>query len=344
MERITLRLAPRAGRPRLTMTAVLLGGFLAACESTTPAPTSPAIKDLKVNADITPFPGCNVNACNVPPRILFVSERAGNPEIYSMKYNGTEVVRLTYNSAVDNYPSWSPDYSKLAFVSTRTGSSQIFTMNADGSNVTQLTSSGQNSWPHWSPDGTKIVFHRTYDQQRYQIYTMNANGGQQTIFRYTTLAVSEGQPTWSPDGQTIAFKSNVANPTSGAFDIFTMKVGDPSSQRRVTTTLRASHPAFSPDGTQIAFVTDPYGTVPKGIYVVNAAGGIPNLVTTSKGVDDYPTFRPDGKRIAFMSSRAWGGQIGGKWSIFTINLDGTFLNRPSASIFVHDMNPSWSTN
>ena len=39
-------------------------------------------------------------------RLAFASNRAGNFEIYSMRWNGHKVVRLTENTALDTIPSW----------------------------------------------------------------------------------------------------------------------------------------------------------------------------------------------------------------------------------------------
>ncbi len=47
--------------------------------------------------------------------ILFVSNRNGNYEIYSMWDDGSNVVQLTNNSAIDADPSWSPDGQRIAF-------------------------------------------------------------------------------------------------------------------------------------------------------------------------------------------------------------------------------------
>src|SRR2546426_8629460 len=72
-------------------------------------------------------------------RIAFVSNRAGNDEIYVMKADGTGVTRLTNNSAADLEPAWSPDGTRLAFVSHRAGNDEIYVMNANGTGVTRLT-------------------------------------------------------------------------------------------------------------------------------------------------------------------------------------------------------------
>jgi hypothetical protein len=75
-------------------------------------------------------------------RIVFVSNRDGNAEIYVMDADGSDQTRLTNNfeQMDDNHPAWSADGSKIAFVSNRDGyQPEIYVMNADGSNQTRLT-------------------------------------------------------------------------------------------------------------------------------------------------------------------------------------------------------------
>src|SRR6185295_5435397 len=65
-------------------------------------------------------------------KIVFVSDRDGNQEIYSMNADGTSQTRLTTNSAFDTEPDWSPDGMKIAFTTTRAGNSEIFVMSDTG--------------------------------------------------------------------------------------------------------------------------------------------------------------------------------------------------------------------
>jgi Tol biopolymer transport system component len=121
------------------------------------------------------------------------------------------------------YPSWSPDGSRIVFMSQEPAGNnnyEIYVMSSDGSGVTRLTDSpGSDGWPVWSPDGTKIGFTSVRDDCRYSnsddcqqsgedgplhtIWVMNVDGANQR--RLTEIY---GQfMTWSPDSQWIAFGS-----------------------------------------------------------------------------------------------------------------------------------------
>ena len=62
--------------------------------------------------------------------------------------------------------------------------------------------------------------------------------------------------------------------------------------------MQASGPRWSPDGTQIAFAAQEPGK-PSKIYVVPAAGGVPEQVTTGESNDGDPSWSPDGDELAF---------------------------------------------
>lgn len=66
--------------------------------------------------------------------VAFMSERAGNWEIYKVDLESGDVTALTSDSASDGLPTWSTDGSKIAFVSNRDGEWSIFTMDLDGTN------------------------------------------------------------------------------------------------------------------------------------------------------------------------------------------------------------------
>ena len=82
--------------------------------------------------------------------LAFVSNRDGNPEIYTMQADGAEQHRLTSNKAEDVSPVWSPSGKQLAFVTHLYGSADILVMNADGSEQRRLTKNGGDDiMPDW---------------------------------------------------------------------------------------------------------------------------------------------------------------------------------------------------
>jgi TolB protein len=53
-------------------------------------------------------------------RIIFVSERTGNSDLYVLNLDGSGETRLTFNEGdFDKHPSWSPDGTKVIFWSDR---------------------------------------------------------------------------------------------------------------------------------------------------------------------------------------------------------------------------------
>lgn len=150
-------------------------------------------------------------------KIAFVTSRSGGSEIWTMKADGTNPVRLTvsesYNTgsinpvySVAREPTWSPDGSKIAFSSYRSGNFNldIYVMNADGSNQVRLTThAADDRDPTWSPDGSKIAF-SSFRDGNFEIYVMNADGTNQV--NLTNFAAgNDSQPAWSPNGSKIAF-------------------------------------------------------------------------------------------------------------------------------------------
>jgi Tol biopolymer transport system component len=156
-------------------------------------------------------------------KIAFGSTRDTNPQIYVMDPNGSNVVRLTHNSAADGQPAWSPDGTKIAFATDRDRNNEIYVMNANGSVQVNLTNNaGSDLAPAWSPDGTKIAF-QSDRQTNYAVWVMNADGSNPT--RLTSPSTPNGAPSWSPDGTRIAYEQGG--------DLWVMNV-DGSRQIRIT--------------------------------------------------------------------------------------------------------------
>jgi Tol biopolymer transport system component len=267
--------------------------------------------------------------------LVFVSDRSGREQIYSMSADGHDVRRLTDDTSIDSWPVWSPDGSWIAFASTRDGASDVFVMSADGGAVSRLTSSpGDDYHPTWSPDGRRIAFESTRDGNA-EIYAMNADGSHEV--RLTRDPALDGSPAWSPDGGLIAFESY----RDGDYEIYTMRP-DGSNERRLTDAPgEDGSPAWSPDRSEIAFssardgqprlyVMHPDGSdqVPISPPAAGDAGG-----GTGVYMDAGPAWSRDGAWIAFETTRP------GTLEIWAMRPDGTAVV-PITTV-ANNGSPSW---
>ena len=100
-------------------------------------------------------------------KIVFLSLRDGNFEIYKMDTNGRNKTRLTRNETDDYSPVWSPDGKQIAFESIRDRKWDIYVMDADGGNQRNLTQHPAiDSYPDWHPNGTQIALDSNRDGTR----------------------------------------------------------------------------------------------------------------------------------------------------------------------------------
>jgi TolB protein len=291
------------------------------------------------------FPGIN-------GKIAFVSDRAGNNEIYTVRFTGDNLTRLTHNSKPDSAPSWSADGKKVAFERGRS----LYTMNAYGSRQRKvpntsfynydlggrLVSYGGN--PAFSPSGRKII----YDAG--DIYTINVDGTNRT--RITDYKPSDpyeenppfANPVWSPVSNKIAFTWSTQIHVMPLSDLIGEKyLGDGPAPSQVTPRW-TYRPDWSPDGAQIAFECyyDPCSDSPSEppsvnpeIYKANANGtGDPIRLTNDPATDTYPGFSPGGGKIVFSSDRD------GDYDIYVMDADGTnvqqLTNNPAKDVL-----PDW---
>lgn len=174
-------------------------------------------------------------------RLVYMSERDNNRDLYIMDLEGNDLVRLTDELAIDYEPAWSPDGRQIAFVSRRSGDSEIYVMNADGSNVRRLTESDRLDWrPAWSPDGEWIAF-ESWRNGDADLFMMRTDGSD--LRQLTSSKAEDGHPAFSPDGRYIVFHSK----RLGEYQLFILEVEQPENVWHLPTkSVRSLLPVWSP--------------------------------------------------------------------------------------------------
>lgn len=244
-------------------------------------------------------------------RIVFISERDGNREVYVMDLDGGTPINLTNHSAEDIDAAVCPKGTKIVFVSDRDLNYEIYTMSIDGTNLKRLTfNTDRDESPHFGPDGATIVFMSDRDGGWPEIYKMNADGTGQS--RLTTNDWWDVHPVFKPDGSVIVYHINIGG----------IQQMNPNGSGIIPLTSEDdSYPAFNPAGTQIAFNSHRDGGPYPEIYVMNADGSNQTPLTNNPEWDGMPAFTTDGARIAFESER------NGVSGIYIMNRDGTSVRR-----------------
>jgi hypothetical protein len=202
-------------------------------------------------------------------RIAFVSNRSGSYQIYTMAYNGTNVVQLTHKGA--NYePAWSPDGTKIVYDCNRHGDPiylqlcWVSSTTGQAGGVHQITTHSHDPYerfdePAWSPNGKKILYvHRVAGHSNpNRVWVMKTDGSNRVNLSGTSTAV-DTDPAWSPDGTKIAFAREVNG----------------NSARVATMTASGGSKTILPTSPNLSYASGrPTWSPVSGTYLVYSYGG-----------------------------------------------------------------------
>jgi len=240
-------------------------------------------------------------------------------ELALVGLDGGSVKRLTTNTHFDNFPSWSPDGTRIVYLS---GSSVRFaglvTMIATGGFAHRIDTGEQPFGlhpPQWSPDGTRLAVVGTDTSEfRQAVLTVNADG---TGLRRLGRTISG--PSWSPDGRRLAFVG-AADDEGDGWSLLTMAANGTDVRRVPTTPGWEPHYvgghviltdaaefgdgwiptlAWSPAGAQLLY------TCGRRICVVALDGTPVGRSPIELESGSVAAWSPDGTRIAVAAGAVW---------------------------------------
>jgi TolB protein len=199
--------------------------------------------------------------------------------------------------------------------------------------------------------------------ERYQIWTMNADGSNQKM-----ISDFASEPSFSPDGKRMTFYAWEG--TEGGNGLWTMNAdGTGREVKRNDANVRfprwspdnryiaywgppkvsvynladasdrgvmdGEHPAWSPDGQRLVMKSCATGGGGCGLYTVGVDGSGKTPLTDNAD-DGIPAWSPNGRKIAFICKPA-----GDTFDICTINADGSGRQNLTSNNPGHDINPAW---
>jgi TolB protein len=240
-------------------------------------------------------------------------------DLYVMRADGSELRKISGDEKNEFYTSWSKGHIAFSAEVPGTKQSDIFIASPDGSGVRQLSkANGKNTAPAISRDGKKIAFASTRDGEKYQIYTMSADGS--GVTRLTRdPAVGCFNPQWSPDGKRIVYYTEKGD---GKDQVWVMSS---NGLNKTLLTADIGHnifPGWSSNGKKIIFSSSKRDAYSTGSYVdgsflytMNADGS--RLMKLGSIKSFFSRFSPDGKKIAYVAGKFPATQI------YIANADGS---------------------
>ena len=212
----------------------------------------------------------SVNAPELSPdgrRVAVDRTVQGNRDVWLMDLVREGITRFTFDAAVDGFPIWSPDGSRIAFESKRKGGSfDIWLKPSSGAGTEELLLETPNDeWPYdWSKDDRFLLYHLTDPKTGPDLWSlpMTGNDRKPAVVVNTPFAEQGGQ--FAPDGRWVAYETN----ESGRLEIVVQPFPEPSGKWQLSTG-GGRHPRWRADGKELYFIA-PDGTL---MAVTVAASG-----------------------------------------------------------------------
>jgi tricorn protease len=185
-------------------------------------------------------------------------------DIWVANENGSDILRLTDNTAREIYPRFSPDGNWIAFSSNRDGNYDVYVVPATGGKPKQLTfHSADDNVVGWSADGKRVMFSSVRAKGVFPnvatLFEVSVEGGTEQPIPTDWGATAS----YSPDGAKLAFMRHPAvwsrKHYRGAYagDLWVMDVAAKTFNKLGDTEFKGNYlwPMYAAGG-EIYFVSD----------------------------------------------------------------------------------------
>ncbi len=177
--------------------------------------------------------------------------KTGNSDIYVIDLVRGATSRLTFDSATDNWPIWSPDGNRIAWGANRGGSFQLYQKLASGAGEEELLlqSSNQINPSHWSSDGRYILYREIDPKTKGDLWVLPLNGDRKPIpFLHGPFV--EQTAHFSPDDRWIVYGSD----ESGSLEVY-VQTFPASGGKWLVSAKGGTGPLWRGDGKELFYIS-----------------------------------------------------------------------------------------
>ena len=234
--------------------------------------------------------------------LAFVATDAqGQSDLHVTRIGGGEgQLRLTNDSAFEQYPRFSPDGSQVLFTRLDPTSlaSQLCVVSALGGTARVI---GNGAFGVWAPGGDRIAYiGNVQPDGPPALFTSALDGSDAKEIMPPSAAYQFlRHPAWSRDGNTIAVVRGTGG-VAGEIWLVPAKGGEARRLTEPRSEVWSDMPVFTPDGLGIIYTSNRGGAANLWLQMFDGSRAI--RLTTGPGPEAFPTVS-EGGLIAFQSSR-----------------------------------------
>jgi Tol biopolymer transport system component len=175
----------------------------------------------------------------------------GNNDLWVVDERQGTTRRLTFSSATEAFPIWSPDGSRVVFTSLRNGFADIFEKPANGAaEETLLVTSREPKTPlDWTAARNLVLYASQSAKTQGDLWAVPATHNQKP-FPVVQTPFDDVQGQFSPDGQWLAYASN----ESGRYEVYVRPFPDTGGRWQISNGGGA-YPRWRHDGRELYYVS-----------------------------------------------------------------------------------------